>query len=442
MPLSIDINSVARTSQCDLRSLSITQGIVGNAGGAEMVVHVPDRSWRPKAANVVVIATSSDAVTHFGGVVTDVEEEMAGLNALRYRVTCKDYTYLFDRMMVTENYLSNGPTANLNVDTILAHVVTTYTTGFSTGTIQAGLGTVAQQRYDYVYPSDVGRGLADQVGALFWIDSTKGVHLQASGLAAAPIATIDLDSYSTSANWSSFVIRESAQNIKNRIVLQGYKVKSTVKFANAFAGDGAQRFFPLGYEASSLSTGEFLATLNAVTLTPLTDNIDASPTTAAGSTASIYVCFVNQGVRTAFAQSSTEVLSLSYNYMKDSGFQSDDAAAQAEMVTREGGDGVHMYMVNDPSLGNFASNDDIAIAKGQAITQRYGKPLLQGEFDSIQQGWAPGQSMTVSSTDRMGGFTKQFYVYQIEKTLMNHPGTTGTPTWNYHIATGESFVPL
>ena len=122
--------------------------------------------------------------------------------------------------------------------------------------------------------------------------------------------------------------------------------------------------------------------------------------------------------------------------------QSDDAAAQTEMIAREGGDGVHMWQVNDPALTNWASNDDIAVAKGQAITARYGKPLLQGEFDSLQQGWEPGQSLMVASTDRMGGFTKQFYVYQVEKSLMNHPGSTDTPTWKYHIAAGESPLPL
>jgi len=442
MPLSIDIAGTERRSQCELRSLNITSTIMSNASQAQMTVHVPDRSWHPKAANVVIIATSSDGYTHFGGTISEVEEEMSGQTGLRYHVSMHDYTDLFDRVMVTTNYLTSGPTTSLAVDEIVAHITQNYTTGFSTGDIQTGLGTAAQQRYDYVYPSDAIRGLANQFQALFWIDSTKGIHFQSAGVDPAPISAIDLDSYTTSANWSDFRLREAASNIKNRIVLQGYKTKSTVSFQNIFTGNGTQQFFPLGYEASGVSTGDIQVTLNSATLTPMVDNVDGSPSTTAGSTSQIFICYVNLGARTDFAPTSTETLTLTYTYMQDSGFQSDDPAAQTEMAAREGGDGVHMYMINDPSLTNFQANDNLAIAQGQALTARYGKPLLQGEFDSFTQGWERGQYLTVSSTNRMGGFTKTMFVYQIDKKMINHPGTTGTPTWKYHVTVGESALPL
>ena len=442
MPLVISVAGSTRTTSCDFQSLHITQSVVSNAGGAETVIHVPDRSWHPAAANEYIVMTSSDSVKHFAGMITEVQEEMAGLTQLRYRLTAKDYTYLFDRLMVTEIYASSGPTANLNIDTVVADITTRFTTGFSTGGIQSGLGTLAQHRFDYVYPSDACRGMADELAVLFYIDYDKVVNLRTPGSDVAPIPEIDLDTFSSSANWSNCVLSEAAANIKNRIILQGYKTKSTVAYQNVFTGDGVSKFFPLGYEPSGIATTELVATLNAVTLTNKTDNIDGSPSTTAGSTAQVFICYTNMGARTDFSPSSTETLTLTYNYMLDGGTQVDDAAAQTEMASREGGDGIHMYQVNDPGLTNYQSNDNLAIARGQTLTARYGRPVLQAEFDSLEQGWKPGQAFAMSSVYRMGGFDKTFYVYEMEKSLVNHPGTTGTPMWRYHILAGATPLPL
>lgn len=444
MPLTYSIAGADRTTSVRFESLRVQNTITSNADFAEMSLFLPAGStWHPRAANEVIITTSTDSVKHFAGLIQDVTEEQVLLGALRYRLSCKDYTLLFDRIMVTQNYLSSGPVSSLLGSSIVGHIITNYTTGFSSTGLQTS-GTVAEQRFDYVYPSDAIRQITDQLQWLFWIDYNKVVQFQSAGSYVAPVSDIDFDATSSGINWSNLVLTEQASNIKNRIVMQGYKKKNVTAMQSVFQGDGFTKFNLLGYEPSGISTGDMVADLNGVALSLYTDTVDGVPTTAtvAGSSTKLYICYDNFGARMDYTPSSTETLTVTFFPMVEGGFQQDDPVAQADMASREGGDGVHMYQVNDPSLTNLSGSDNLAVSIGQKITARYGKPGLQGTFDSFTQGWRAGQSFTGTSTYRMGGFTKQLYVYSVTKTLVNHPGSTDTPLWRHQISMGESPLPI
>lgn len=444
MPLSITINGTDRTSSCRFESLRIHNTITSNADFADLAVFVKDASWRPQAANPVVIQTSSDSVIHFAGSIEEIEEEQVLLNSMRYRVSLKDYTLLFDRRMVTQNYLVTGPTTDLKASTIISHIVSNYcSTDFSSTGVQTA-PAVAEQRFDYVYPSDAIRGMADQLQWLFWIDYNKVVQFVAAGSLPAPLTSIDFDASSSGSNWSNAKFSESAANVKNRVILQGFKTKASAAMQSVFQGDGFTKFNLLGYEPAGISTGDMVADINGVPLTLYTDTIDGTPSTAtvAGSSSKLYICYDNMGARMDYTPSSTEILTVTFYPLHDDGFQYDDAAAQTNMAAREGGDGVHMYQAQDPGLTNLSGSADLAVATATALTTRYGSPKIKGTFDSFTQGWRAGQAFSGTSAVRMSGFTKQFYVHAVTKTLVNHPGSTGTPLWKHNVEFGESPLPL
>mgnify|MGYP001614250736 FL=1 len=417
-----------------LKSLRITSTIIADqtTAEAEFLVRNAVGGWRPEAGNEMIISTTSDTVRHFAGNIIRVGERASNKVDLLYSVSAKDYTWLFDRRMVTTTYDSSSGAA------IIADIVNNYTTGFTTGGIQ-NLGNIAQQRLDYVYPSDAIRSIADQQSAHWYIDFNKVVQYFSAISNIAPTTGINFDT--NTADYGDLVLSEDASNVKNRIIVQGYQKASTVQFSRNFTGDGATRFFGLGYQPSGLAASQMTVTVDGVAQTLLYDTIDGSPGNSEGGANDMFVCFDNMGIRksTGVAAPSSTVVVL-FNYMLDGGVQVDDAAAQSEMASRSSGDGVHMFMVQDPSMTNLAANDDLALALGNALTTRYGQPSLEGQFKSYLQGWRAGQYLTGTSARRMGGFTQTFYVHRVDKSLVSHP-SGGSPTWVHDVFISNSSLP-
>ena len=439
MGLAIVVGGTTRTSQVNVKTLEITSSITANASLCDFVAFSSGASWRPRAGNQVSITTTSDGTYHFGGVVIDVYEEAINQSDFRYRVGCRDYTWMLDRRMVAKDYSTQAASA------IVADIVTNFSSGFSTGSIQAA-PTVTSQHYDYRYPSDIIKELADQIQWHWYVgySTTRPVNFFPSISDIAPTTAIDFDT--NTANYGDLVIHESAAQVKNRIILQGYNSASNVPLARSFAGDSSTRFFLLGYEPVSVAASNITATIDGVGLDILTDVVDASPGSTVGSSSQLYVCFSNLGVRfstAGLAPSSSQTLALSFNYMYPGGVQHDDAAAQTEMASRTSGDGISMYAANDPKLTNYASGapDDLALAFGAALTTRYGKPALEGTFTSYLNGWRAGQYFTGISALRMGSFNKTFYVHQVRKRVVSHP-SGGSPTWVHEVQISDSSVPL
>lgn len=444
MGVAVVIANTTRTSAVNLKTLRISSSITANASLCEFEVYSSGGSWRPKAGNELIVTTTSDALRHFAGNIIDVYERAVNRTDYHYSVQAKDYTWLFDRRSVardnsTQVYAAQAASA------IVADIVTTFTTGFSTAGIQVA-PSVAAQRYNYVAPSAAIKGLADQIQWHFYIDYSKVVQFFSAISAIAPTTGINFDT--NTADYGDLVMHESAAQIKNRIVLEGYQTASNVQLSRSFTGDSTTRFFLLGYEPAGLSTSNMTATIDGVTLDLKSDEIDGSPGSTVGSSSQVYICFSNLGARFSTAgltPSGTQTLAFSFNYMKPGGVQQDDPAAQTVMAARSSGDGVHMYHVNDPSLTNFAQNDDLALAYGTALTTRYGQPPLEGSFHSYLAGWRAGQYFTGVSATRMGGDFSAgmtFYVNQVEKTVVQTTQLGGSLTWVHKIEFSNSEIPL
>ena len=429
MALQITIGGTDRTSSCKLETIAVTNTIASNSDTAEMIVSVSSTAgWRPKAGNTVVI--DNGGTKEFGGTIDEVTEEDFGPQRLRYAVNARDYTYLFDKYLVVEEY------AAANASATVTSIVTSYTTGFTTTNVQAAPG-VGAQTFDYVEPSQAVRQLADLVGYGFYIDYDKDVHFYSLASVVTPVASIDLDSDIT--NYGAMKIVETiGHGVKNRVYVKGFSQKSSATMTRAFPGDGISKFFPLGYEPASTSVSDLSGTLGASSLSFGRDMRDSQPDNPVGTATDAYICFGNMGVRFDVAPSSTAQVSVSFKYMSEIPTLVEDTVAQSTMATREGsGDGVHEFVWNDPGLTAPDGTDTLALLKGREILSRYSGARLQTAFQSFTQGWRAGQSIQLVSTRRMGGLNKTFYVQRVVKRIVNHP-SGGSPTFSYSIDLADS----
>jgi hypothetical protein len=287
---------------------------------------------------------------------------------------------------------------------------------------------VPTQKFDYVTPGDVIRIMADTVSYGWWIDYSKVVNFVSTLTMAAPIPTINLDSDIT--NYGSMDITESVNQLKNKIYVKDWKQKSDVTFNRSFTGDGATKFFLFGYEPSAI--GDVSATINGTALSVKTDQVDASPGDGIGSSSSIYMCFDNLGARQNYAPTSTELLSITANYMVPGIIAVENTDAQSTAAAREGGDGIHEYVYADPGLTASDGSVLLALAKGNSILSRDAFASISGRFVSFTQGWRAGQSFVLNSTTRMlGSLPRTVYVQQVVKRLVGSTG--GAPTLFYQI---------
>ncbi len=420
MAVVITLAGTDRTNYCDLKSIYITDTLVSNADTMEMGVSVPtSEGWRPEAGNEVIVANGTSR--EFAGLIEDLYEEQINPSHLRYRLTCRDYTFLFDKYLVVDE-----STESLSADTWVSRIINSFTTGFTDTNVSTG-PALAPQRFDYIAPSEAIRSIADKSGYGWYIDYNKDVHFFAANSQLAPTTSFNLEATTPSTMWGGFKFRETVSGAKTRVYVKDYKRGSSVQWNRQFTGDGNTRFFLLGNEPVSIDATTFTATLNGVAIDALTDFVDGNPGESVGSSSQLFICFDNQGVRCSSgvsAYTSTQTLSVTFNYLVDAVTTVNDAAAQTEMASREGGDGVHEYVIADASLTSADGSDDLATLAGNVALDRYAFPRVTGSFLSFSSGWRAGQVFDIASTRRLGGdATNTYHVQQVTKSFVNaEPG--------------------
>lgn len=427
MAISITLGGVDRTANSQFESLQVVNTITANADEATLRMVLDQSStWRPLAGNEIVI--DNGGTREFAGMVMEVVEQgLAGWQR-RYVLHCKDYLYLFNKKLVTDDSTSLVGSSEPTADAVVRAIVAGSTDGFSSTGVAPG-PLVPGQRFDYVTRGDAVRLMADMANYGWWIDYNKVINFVPSVSMNAPVTSINLDSDIT--NYGGMELTETVAQVKNRIIVKDWKQKSSISFNRGFTGDGATKFFLFGYEPSAI--GDISATLNGVGLSVGTDQVDASPGDGVGTSGDVYVCFDNLGFRFGnYAPSSTETFSISAPYMTQGITQVEDPVAQSTAAMREGGDGIHEFVVADPGLTAIDGSANLADARGRVILERDAYAALSGRFSSYTQGWRAGQYFTLDSSVRMiGSLPRTVYVQQVTKRLVGSTG--GAPRLAYQV---------
>jgi hypothetical protein len=155
--------------EADKRSLRITRSM-GSASRASLRLR---SNVTPVVGQEILIGiggTTSGRI--FGGTILDVNQVAASQNfEPAYEVLCTDWTYAFDRRLITEYF----PT--MSVTGIAREIIDRYTTGFSHVAIAEGLPVIEGFPVTNAHPSKVFDRLANLIDGIWQIDPFKVVHL-------------------------------------------------------------------------------------------------------------------------------------------------------------------------------------------------------------------------------------------------------------------------
>lgn len=152
MAIQITIGGVDFTSKIDLESIAVTNTVSNKSGTMEFEVTCVVGETIPRAGNEVIFLNGG--TREFAGILMAPKEELINPAKLLYKCQARDYTYLFDRIIVPETYPSQA------ADVIVRAVVQNYTSGFTTTNVQNAF-VVAEQQFNDLFPSDCVKTLAD-----------------------------------------------------------------------------------------------------------------------------------------------------------------------------------------------------------------------------------------------------------------------------------------
>lgn len=426
MAIQILIDGQDYTNYVDAETVKITSNIAVNQDTASMDIIIKNHALpRPKGGQEVIIQNGS--VREFAGVILDPQEEAIAADTMIYHTTFRDYTYYFDKKVVTNTY------NNYTIGNIAKDIVNKYTTGFTSNNVTATDSSflVTQKKFDHVYPSKCMQWLADNTGLQWWVDYYKDVHLGIGiGANASPLPNNTLLPDTDLANYSDLKFDEDVSQLRNQIYLMGYKIPATYTITERFVCDGQNNSFNTTYEPKHLLNG-ITVTLGGTVQKKALDIAGGLPNSQL-SDGTCYIYYKNQSFRFNVAPAQGTVLSITYYPMFEMVNMYNNPNAMTVMQGRDNLDGVYEYAVKDTQLTSI--DQVLANTRGQLELMKYAFPHITGQFNSFLQGWQAGQFFYLTSNVRMDGqFQNQlFYVIKVDKVIKNHP-LNGTPTIYYTV---------
>lgn len=414
MAIQFLIGGTDMSAYVDNKTVRGTNTIALKADTLSLDVIVPVGVAIPRGGNEVVWLNGG--VREFAGRLLQVTEIQAEPGRkYRYKCAVRDYSWEFDKRLVTETF-PTPPALTMRADLMIKAIVDGWTTGFTYSNVLESFD-LAAQTYNDSAPSDAIKQIADALEWIFYIDYDRDVHFKpiTANVSPLPDNTLDVDNDLTS--YRDLEITEDVSQVKNRIYLHDVRVRNQYELTRSFAGDGVTEWFPLGYEPYDLDGSA--VTVAGVPYDVTWEGMGGKP--GDGQTnAKAYLCADNMGVRITPPPANGAAVSAAF-YPVDTipKLMWEDLDSQTEMAAREGGDGVHEFAMRDPNVNG--PDDTTAQARAQLLMYKYGPPRIVGKFGSDLQGWRAGQFFYLTSQYRMGGAfatPTKMYVLQVDKSII------------------------
>jgi len=388
------INGVDKSLYCE--EVSITRRITFNPDSASFIMKEPSNI--PAPGQEVHIYLDTTATTLFKGMVYSVDQRyMAPGGKWMYVVVCTDWTRLFDRRLIAEEY-----TANQTVEATIADIVTNYTAGFTVNNVDCAQTLLKPIRFNYRYPSDCLRELSQLlVDYVWWIDEDKDVHFKYREVDQAPK---DLDDTALETDVFNFRQQIDTSQVRNRVFIYGGWESNATAFT--LMANGESRIFNLRYSPHDLTL-----TVGGATKVLGQENVDVDDGT--------YDYFYNYYEKTLFCATAEATpgigvkLIVSMNYEVPILARVSNTFSQTLLASLEGGDGIYDYVFKDSSLVDTPG----AERRGLVELERHAYPHVLGSFSTFTEGFYPGQSLTVNITGNQFNAT-----YTIQTVNINSMG--------------------
>lgn len=367
----LKVNGTDKTDQIKWESLKKRSALTRQPDSLSFaLLNYPTKTWRPVIGDEVTLF--DDALKIFGGVVTETDDELRGGLLKTFTVTCKDYSQLLDRNLVSKNY------TNMTAAAIISDIISTYTTGFTTTNVVAP-DIINAITFNYLSVTQSLQKLTEMLpGYDYYVDYNKDIHFFLSGSITAPYALTD-----TSANfiYQSLVMEQDNTQIRNFITVRGGLTAGTA-VDNKQITDGQQRVFFVGYNLSTFLAYKALAAspTTFVALTIGRDGID-DPT----SFDALYN--PDRGLVT-FPDASKPAINDVFKYTGIPMFplvtQQQDALSVATY-------GIYQYVIVDKTI----TTKTAASQRAQAELILYANPNTKISFSTQTSGLVVGQTISI-----------------------------------------------
>lgn len=384
MAVTITVESTDRTSAIEYDSLSLRRALTNQVDTFNFrIIRAGATGWKPSVLDEIQV--DEDGTTIFNGTIIQVDSNVDGMDTEIINVQCKDRTVDLDRQMVVNVY------EDQTVDSIIDDIITNFTDGtFTTTNVNAPvlIGYIA---FNYEYPSQCLRQLAELINYDWYIDVDDDIHFFAKETTVAPF---NLDDTGGKYYFNSLKVTNSIKDLRNTIVVRGgtYEGATSTETQNA---DGNQTTFTWAYKYSNVSV-----TVASVSKTVGIDNID-SPAS--------FDCLYNYNEKALKFPSGSkptagQAVALTGNPQIPVICKVEDPASVATY-------GVFEYKVIDKSINSKEGARDRARAELSA----WASELTEAQFETKETGLAVGQTITVQSTIR--GIDETYVINRIDSKM-------------------------
>lgn len=398
-PITLKINGTDIATQVDWQSVTKTEVLTKEPDSLEFLIrNYGTKTYRPVLGDDVTLYNNATKI--FGGVVISTKDEIDGL--LKYfSVTCKDYTQVLDRLLVSANYTSK------TVDYIIDDIISRFTTGFTVVNVNCPI-TIDTVSFNYVSVSQCLLKLTQLCGGGFdwYVDYDKDVHFFATAGVAAPFSLTD-----TSANFDfgTLTLQQDTSQLRNFITVRGGEEQGTA-IENQQVADGKQRIFFVGYRLSSFLAYKALA-VSPTTFVALTVGDDGKDDPAS------YNCLYNADKGLLIFPDASKPAS--GDVIKYTGIPNFPIIVQVQNSTSISTYGQYQSVIVDKTI----TSKDAAIKRANAELLNYGLPITTGSFTTNTSGLKTGQTLSINSTIR--GIVGSYKIQKITTTLKTPSATTG-----------------
>lgn len=393
MGMVIQIDGDNRTDFVEYSSLKIIQILTQEPDRCEFLIRkFGDRTYSPTVNEEVIV--TQDGTKIFAGHIIDIDEIYGTIDDISYRVHCSDYTRMMDSRLIIntyenqtvaqiiqdikDTYLPNSVTIdNVDVDTLIDYVA-----------------------FNYEYPSDAFRQLAEATQSDWYIDYDKDIHFFHQSEIEAPFGLTDTGGKYI---YESLNIRRDLSQLKNVIFVRGGEFLGTITTVE-FLGDATRDTFFLPNKFSNLT----------LTTTGQEKSVGTDPIDDPSLFDAVHN-FQEKFVR----------------------FRSDKIPSDAASVRIGGNPNLPVItkMRDTESIETFTAREALVIdksintkegARQRAISELIGykSTISEGEFRTYETTLRTGQKINVQSDNR--GIDDDFIINKIESTIFGTDASDGS----------------
>lgn len=191
-------------------SLEVTNLLNQQYDTANLTVY----GFTPAVGQAVVLGLGSADNRVFGGRIVSMTTRIGtrSFERVEYDLACRDYTADLDRKLVTQTFATQSATA------LVATLLSTYTSGFTTTHVQQGLANVTTFAATFETVSSCLTRIANEIGAQWYVDPYQDVHFFTSESLDGTPETL---STSSEFEWRNLSYTKDLSQIRTRVYCEG-----------------------------------------------------------------------------------------------------------------------------------------------------------------------------------------------------------------------------